>query len=257
MGRLDGKTAIVTGGAGGIGRETARLFCREGARVAIVDLSEAAIEEAAADITTEQADAEVFPVAADISDEADLDRVVAAVVAHFGGITTLVNNAGIREYRPLAEADSRSWERIISVNLLGTALCSRAVLPALRMAEGASIVNVASIYAAVGRKGMGQYDATKAGIVSMTRTLAWEENVHGVRVNAVCPGAILTRYHIDRYREQGMSEEILHDKQKDVSLMGRWGDVGEIAYPILWLASDEASFMTGSVLMVDGGVSAM
>ena len=257
MSRLDGKIAMITGGAGGIGMAVARVFCREGARVAIVDLDLAAVEAAANEIASEQPNAEILPVAANIAREADLDRAVGEITGRWGGLSTLINNAGVREFRALADSSLPTWERIVSVNLLGTALCSRAALPALRQTAGASIVNVSSVYAVVGRKGMGQYDATKAAIVSMTRTLAWEEAEHGVRVNAVCPGAVLTPYHIRRYAEQGMSEDALRRKQQNLSLMGRWAEVEEIACPILWLASGEASFITGSILAVDGGISAM
>ena len=104
---------------------------------------------------------------------------------------------------------------------------------------------------------MGQYDATKAAIISLTRTWAWEEAGYGIRVNAVCPGGTLTPYHVARYRDQGVSEETLQAKQADACLLGRWAEAREIAYPILWLASDEASFVTGAALMVDGGKAAM
>jgi len=255
--RLQGKIAMITGGAGGIGSGTAKLFAAEGARVAIVDLARDAVEETAAGIAQEVPGADILPVTADISSEAEAERAVAETVARFGGLSVLVNNAGVREFEALADAKWESWQRIIGVNLLGTANCSRAALPALRKAEAASMVNVSSVYGAVGRKGMGQYDATKAAILSMTRTLACEEAEHGIRVNAVCPGGTLTPYHMKRYGAQGISEADLQERQKGVSLMGRWARVEEMAWPILWLASHEASFMTGAALMVDGGVSAM
>lgn len=257
MDRLRGHIALVTGGAGGIGAETARLFCAEGARVAIVDLEPDKLNEVARLIAADVPDADILPVAADISMEDESARAVAETVTQFGGLSVLVNNAGIREYGPLAEASSESWERIIGVNLLGTANCTKAALPALRDADFASIVNVSSVHAEVGRSGMGQYDATKAAIVSMTRTWAWEESGHGIRVNAVCPGGTLTPFHIARYAAQGVSEEALRANHAEVCLMGRWADVREIAYPILWLASNEASFVTGTALMVDGGKAAM
>lgn len=255
--RLRDTIAMITGGAGGIGAATARLFCAEGAAVAIVDLSAEKLRDAVAAITDDVAGAAVLPVVADVSDEDEALRAVAETVAAYGGLGVLVNNAGIREYGSLAEATAESWRRIIGVNLLGTANCTKAALPELRAASRASIVNVSSVHAEIGRKGMGQYDATKAAIVSLTRTLAWEEAEHGVRVNAVCPGGTLTPYHVARYRERGVSDEAMQAMQTDTCLLGRWAEVGEIAYPILWLASDEASFVTGAALMVDGGKSAM
>lgn len=247
-GRLSGKTAMITGGAGGIGSATARLFCAEGARVAIVDLDPDRLAEAKAAIG-----GEVLTIAADLSKEADAERAVAEAVAGLGDLAVLVNNAGVREFGPLAEASTESWHRIIDVNLLGTAYCTKAALPALRAAEGAAIVNVSSAHAIIPRRGMGQYDATKAAIVSMTQTLAWEEAAADIRVNAVCPGGVLTPYHIARYAKQGVEGQALHDRQADACLMGRWAELDEVAYPILWLASAEASFITGTAILVDGG----
>ena len=256
-GRLNGAIAMITGGAGGIGGATARLFRAEGAHVAIVDLSPDGLREAEAEIVDGVAGTEMLTVAADISREDEAACAVAETVSAFGGLSVLINNAGIREYGGLAEASAASWRRIIDVNLLGTANCTKAALPVLRKANRSSIVNVSSVHAEVGRKGMGQYDATKAAILSLTRSWAWEEAAHGVRVNAVCPGATLTPYHVMRYGAQGVSREDLDARQTDASLMGRWAAPREVAYPILWLASDEASFMTGAALMVDGGRSAM
>lgn len=254
-GRMEGKIAIVTGGAGGIGAATVELFCAEGARVTIVDLERESVDRTAADIASRVDGAEVLAIAADVSREDEAGRVVAETLAAFGGLTTLVNNAGIREFTAIAECTPESWHRIFDVNLLGVAYFSKMALPELRKAKGASIVNVSSVNAVVGRAGMGQYDVTKAGISSLTRTLAFEEVDHGVRVNAVCPGGTLTPYHIARLGAQGISEETLRNERKTNSPMGRWADPAEIAYPILWLASDEASFVTGTDLFVDGGMS--
>ena len=251
-GRLDGKIAIVTGGAGGIGSATAALFCAEGAQVSIVDLDRNAVDKTVTDIATRLTGAAVLPIAADITDENEARRVVSETVAAFGALTTLVNCAGVREFTVIAECTPESWQRILGVNLLGVANCSKMALPELRKATGASIVNVSSVHAVVGRAGMGQYDATKAGVCALTRTLAYEEIGHGIRVNAVCPGGTLTPYHIARYGAQGVSEDELRNSKTDC-LMNRWADPIEIAHPILWLASDEASFITGTELMVDGG----
>ena len=130
-------------------------------------------------------------------------------------------------------------------------------MPILRKSETGNIVNVSSVYAEVGRKNMGQYDATKAAIDSMTRTWAHEEAEHGIRVNAVCPAGTLTPFHQERYAAQGLDETAIDALQSEQNLMGRWARIREIAYPILWLASDEASFITGAILMVDGGRSTM
>ena len=180
------------------------------------------------------------------------DEAVAATRQAFGAVNVLVNLAGIRSYEPLAEAKRETWERLIAVNLLSYAAFTRAALPDLRAARG-NIVNISSTHAVNSRAGMGQYDVTKAGIVSLTRTTAFEEAKHGVRVNAVCPGATLTPFHLRRAAAAGRTRENLEQDAAKACLLGRWADPREVALPILWLACDEASYMTGAVLMVDGG----
>jgi NAD(P)-dependent dehydrogenase (short-subunit alcohol dehydrogenase family) len=252
-GRLAGRTAIVTGGAGGIGAATTRLFCEEGARVALVDRDDAAIEAASREIRDAVPGAETLGIVVDLAQEAAAAEVVARTVAAFGGIDVLVNNAGIRAYEPLADAKADTWRDVIAVNLLSYAYLSREALPQLRASGRGSIVNVSSTHAFNPRAGMGQYDVTKAGIVSMTRTLAFEEAGHGVRVNAVCPGATFTPFHARRAAALGRSPEEVDREAATTCLMRRWAEPREIAYPILWLASDEASYITASALMVDGG----
>ena len=158
----------------------------------------------------------------------------------------------IRAYEPLAEASAKTWERILAVNLLSYAWFIKAAIADLRTKRG-NIVNISSTHAVNARAGMGQYDVTKAGIVSLTKTLAFEEAKHGVRVNAVCPGATLTPFHLRRAAAAGRTQRELEQDAKNECLMERWADPREVAFPILWLASDEASYITGSVLMVDGG----
>ena len=256
-GRLAGKNAVITGGAGGIGSATGKLFCAEGARVALVDLDADALAEAAGDVAAGNPGTEVATVAADISREDGAARAMEEAADRLGGIDVLVNNAAIRKFTHLTEATPESWQDILSVNLLGTANCAKAAMPHLRKSASGAIVNVASVHGVVGRKNMGQYDATKAAIISMTRTLAHEEAEHGIRVNAVCPGGTLTPYHKARFAKDGLDQAAIDALQADITLMHRWARVEEIAYPILWLASDEASFVTGAILMVDGGKSAM
>jgi len=256
-GRLDGKIAMITGGGGGIGAATARLFCREGAKVALVDIDKKKVEQQAAQLSQEIVSAQTLPLIADVSRREQIGDAVSRAVGEFGGLDVLVNNAAAREYFPLAEAPEESWQRIIATNILGVANCCQAALPALRRASGASIVNMSSVFGVVGRKGMGQYDATKAAILGLTRALAAEEAQHGVRVNAVCPGSTLTLFTLARAKSRGMTEEELRVKGFAPSLLNRWATPEEIAYPVLWLASGEASFITGAVLMADGGLSAI
>ena len=255
--RLQGKIALITGGAGGIGAATGELFCREGAKVLLVDRDAGTLAQTVADLReklgTQAASLEGF--AADVSDPVQAGTAVARAVAVFGGLTTLINNAAIRYVSPIADADVTQWEKLLAVNLLGAVNFSRAALPHLRKANGASIVNISSTYALIGRDKFGAYDAAKAGLVSLTRTLAWEEAAHGVRANVICPGGTLTPFTVGRAAARGLDEAQLRAGPKPETLMGRWGEPIEIAHPILWLASDEASFITGATLAVDGGTS--
>ena len=253
MGRLVGRVAIITGGAGGIGAATGRLFCEEGASVVLVDHETGAMAAACAEIRSHVPDAQVHDVIADVGVEESAAKIVAAAKSRFGRIDVLVNNAGIRSYEPLAEAKRETWERIIAVNLLSYAYLSREALPALRQTGRGSIVNVSSQHAFIPRTGMGQYDVTKAGIVSMTRTLAYEEARRGVRVNAVCPGATFTPFHQRRFAADGRTPAEIAAIAAECCMLQRWAAPREIAHPILWLASEDASYVTGSALMADGG----
>jgi NAD(P)-dependent dehydrogenase (short-subunit alcohol dehydrogenase family) len=207
---------------------------------------------ALADIRAKVPGAEISGTITDVGREEAADAAVAEARNAHGPVSVLVNLAGIRSYEPLAEAKRETWERILAVNLLSFSAFTRAALSDLRAQRG-SIVNISSTHAVNARAGMGQYDVTKAGIVSMTKTLAFEEARHGVRVNAVCPGATLTPFHLRRATAAGRTRADLERQAADECLMERWADPREVAYPILWLASDEASYITGSVLMVDGG----
>jgi 2-hydroxycyclohexanecarboxyl-CoA dehydrogenase len=212
MKRLEGKSAIITGGAGGIGAATGQLFCEEGARIALVDLPDSPLSEVAQRIRDRVPGAEVLEIAADVSVEAASVAIVGRVMSQYGAIDVLVNNAGVRSYEPLAEALAETWQTILSVNLLSYAFLAREALPALRASGRGSIVNISSTHAVNPRAGMGQYDVAKAGILSMTRTLAFEEAPNRVRVNAVCPGLTLTPFHVRRAMQDGRTEEDLRNQ---------------------------------------------
>jgi len=255
--RLLDKTAIITGAGAGIGAATALLFCREGASVALIDTDPAALDRTLEAIKLALPHARLLVHTADVSDEAQALAVVDKTLQAWGKLDILVNNASMRNYSALANATTAEWQAMVGVNLIGCANYAKAALPALRLSGKGSIVNVASCYAVTGRKGMGLYDATKAAQLAMTRTLAFEEAAHGVRVNAVCPGSTLTDFHINKATAAGKDIEKLKTERQTTSLLGRWASPEEIAAPILWLASDEASFITGTSLMVDGGLSIM
>lgn len=254
-GRLAGRVALITGGGGGIGEATGRLFAEEGAAVALVDRDASAVERAAGAIAASVPGATVLPLAADLAQESQARRAVEEAATRFAALHCLVNVAGVRVYTSLAEASEEDWGLILGVNVLATAYCCKAALPRLRAAGGGTIVNVSSVYGVMGRAGMGQYDTTKAAVLGLTRALAVEEAAHGIRVNAVCPGGTITPYHIRRAAERGVTEEELRRSRAEDNLLGRWAEPREVAYAILFLACLESSFITGATLMVDGGRS--
>jgi len=254
-GRMAGRVALVTGGGGGIGEATGRLFAEEGAAVTLLDADAAAVESSAAAILSAVPGARVQALTGDVTRESDARRVIDETAARWGALHTLVNVAGVRVYAPLADADAADSERIIGVNLLGTAHCCKAALSRLRAAGRGTIVNVSSVYGVMGRTGMGQYDTTKAAVLGFTRALAVEEAPHRIRVNAVCPGGTITPYHIRRAAARGVSEAEMRTQRAGDNLLGRWAEPREVAYPILFLAGDESSFVTGATLMVDTGRS--
>ena len=257
MNRLANKVALITGGGAGIGAAAARVFCSEGAAVFLVDVDPEALARTSRAIIEAQPDARVVTFTANIADDQLALQAVQLCSERFGQLDVLVNNAAMRNYSPISEASVAEWQAMINVNLIGAANYCRATLPLLRASGHGSIINVSSCYAVTGRKHMGLYDATKAGLLALTRTLAHEEAVHGIRANAICPGSTLTDFHVGRATTAGKSVETLKNERHDTSLIGRWATPEEIAWPILWLASNEAAFITGATLMVDGGLSIM
>jgi 2-hydroxycyclohexanecarboxyl-CoA dehydrogenase len=257
MNRVEGKAALITGGGAGIGAATGELICAEGGMALLVDADARALAGTMQAIAERVPRARISTFAADVADADAATRAVERALQTFGRLDILVNNAAMRNYSAISDSTPGEWQAMVGVNLVGTANYCKAALPALRRSGRASIVNVSSCYALTGRKGMGLYDATKAAILAMTRTLAFEEVAHGVRVNAVCPGSTLTDFHISKAKAAGKNIEALKTERQSTSLLGRWAAPQEIAWPILWLASDEASFVTGATLAVDGGLSIM
>jgi 2-hydroxycyclohexanecarboxyl-CoA dehydrogenase len=245
--RLEGKVAIITGGGGGIGSAAAKIFCEEGAKVALVDRDRNVVQAAIDEVKRSVADAGVVGFVADLGEESAAQVAVDKTIAAFGGVDVLVNNVGIRRYESVADAPWGTWEAIVRVNLLSFVSMSRAALPALRRSRRGSIINVSSTGAVYGRKGMSAYDSTKAAVLALTRTLAFEEAEHGIRVNAICPGYTRTPFHEDRLG-RGRVDAVIPP-----CVMRRWANPSELAYPMLWLASDEASYVTAATLMIDGG----
>ena len=187
----------------------------------------------------------------------DAGRVVALAQREFGRLDILVSNAAVRHTGPVEATTPEDWERVFQTNVIGSANLARAALPLLRRSGRGSIVIVSSAYAVIGRKEMPIYDASKAALVSLVKSLAWDGGPDNVRANAVCPGGTITPYVLAEGAKSGKSEADMRSERKTNSLLGRRAEAIEVAYPILWLASDEASYITGDVMMVDGGISVM
>lgn len=245
--RFTNKVAIVTGGGGEIGRATALRLAREGASVVVADLK--GHEDAAAEITNNGGQA--FAVHCDVSNRADVEAMVQATIERFGKVDVACNIAGVGLYAPLLEADDNNWDTTINVNLKGVYYCTQIVARAMVAAgtKGA-IVNMASTNGLVGEFGLTAYNASKFGVVGLTMTAAIELAPHGIRVNAAAPGMIATK----------LSRAVLEQDPalaasyfKDKIPMGRFGTTDEVAAVIAFLASDDAAFVTGHALVVDGG----
>lgn len=245
--RLDGKIAVITGGGGGIGSAAGEIFCREGARVALVDVAEDVALAAAERIRAAVPGAVVHGFVADLGKESEADRVVGQIAGAMGGVDVLINNVGIRRYDAVEQASWDKWDDIVRVNILSYVSMVRAALPHLRKSGRGSIVNVASTGAIFGRKGMAAYDSSKAALLALTRTIAHEQAEHGIRANSICPGYTRTVFHLKRLGEAAV------DGIVPPCVLKRWADPKEMAFPLLWLASDEASYITGANIMVDGG----
>ena len=251
--RLSDRIALVTGAADGIGAATAERFAEEGAAVVVADIDAAGGETVAGRIV-ENGGRAVF-VRADIANEMDAARLADAAAEEFGGLHILVNNAATFVLQGI-DATVADWRRSLDVNVIGTALVTRAAVPLLKIGGGA-IVNLASISSFVAQPNFVTYSATKAAILQMTKNLALDLAPHGIRVNCVCPGTILTRASRDHMERTGTTLEQFLAAEAPRHLLNRVGTAREVANAILFLASDEASFVTGTHLMVDGGYTAI
>ena len=245
MNRLDGKRALITGGTSGIGLEAARQFLAEGARVAVTGTSPAGIEATRAELGDG-----VTVIRADAGDVAGQRSIAEAVDRAFGGLDVLFVNAGVGDFRPLERWDEAGFDRSVAVNLKGPFFLIQALLPLL--ADPASIVLNTSINAHIGMPSSSVYAATKAGLLSLARTLSGELLPRGIRVNAISPGPIATPLH----GKIGMGEAEIAGLVARIPA-GRRGEPGEIAKAAVFLASDEAAFTIGSELVIDGGMSTL
>lgn len=243
--RLSEKVAIITGGAGGIGFATAEIFAREGAKVAIADFDEEVGSVKASELQEKGYDVAFFQV--DVSERANVDEMVQRVLERFGTIDILVNNAGITRDAMLSKMTVADFQKVLDVNLSGVFHCTQAVLPPLVEKGSGAIINTSSVSGIYGNIGQTNYAASKAGVVGMTKTWAKELGRKGITVNAVAPGFI----------ETGMTATVpdkVIDQMKQQIPLARLGAPEDIANAYLFLASDEAKYINGITLHVDGGI---
>ena len=257
-GRLEGKTAVVTGASTGIGKAVMQRFCREGASVVGVARTQARLEEARQEIEAEGG--KVVGVPADLSTDEGAATAIDAATSEFGGLDILVNNAGVGyAYRatrpssmePIADAPLEDWDHVMSINLGSVVYCTRRAVQTFRERGGGAIVNIASVLGFRGQPDAHAYTTAKGGIINLTRSVAITYAKENIRCNVLCPGYIETPM-VEEYRELLSSE----DYRWQWNPMGRMGQADEIANGVLFLASDEASYTNGAVLTIDGGMTA-
>jgi NAD(P)-dependent dehydrogenase (short-subunit alcohol dehydrogenase family) len=252
MDRLKNKTAIVTGGGQGIGRATCELFAEEGAAVVVAERNVETGQATAEQIR--KAGGQALFVQTEVTDEASIQRMVEASIQSFGRINILVNNAGIFVLKGI-EATPEEWRQVLDVNVMGPALVAKQVVPEMRKVGGGAIVNLGSISSFIAQPHFVTYNATKAAVANITRCMALDLAADNIRVNAVCPGTVWTPIVERLTRERGL-DRAAADRHPDFGashMIPRLAEAREIAYAILFLASDEASFITAENLMVDGG----
>lgn len=246
---LQDKIGLVTGGGDGIGRATALMFARDGAKVAVADVRAKAAEETVALI--EQLGGEAIAVTTDVSEAESVKAMVGKTIAAFGSLDCVSNNAaGGGGFNLIPDVDEDNWDRCQDVTLKGVWLCLKYQIPAMLQTGGGAIVNIASLSGVRGESLQSPYSAAKGGVIALTKTAAAEYAQQGIRVNAVCPGGIRTRALLDYFEKVAGAEE----NTAGVHAMRRLGEPEEIADAVCYLCSDRASFITGHALYVDGGV---
>src|SRR5262245_59418896 len=253
-----GKLALVTGAGQGLGRAIAQELATHGAHVVVAELNRQTADETAQLIRESGGLAE--PEITDVTNEESVRRTVEAILARQNRIDILVNNAGIGQtVQPLIELSREEFDRVLAVNLTGTFLCSKWVGRAMARRESGTIVNISSLNGFAAAPLVASYNAAKAGVISLTQTLALELAPYGIRVNAVAPGPVYTEFNRKVMRERaaflGVTEEQMVERVRAAVPLGRWGEPHDIAHAVVWLCSDQATWVTGQVFPVPGGLS--
>jgi NAD(P)-dependent dehydrogenase (short-subunit alcohol dehydrogenase family) len=251
--KLSGKVAIVTGGGSGIGRAICERFAAEGASVVVAELDTNLGRETAEMIGKTKG--KVRFTHTDIKNEESIKDVVKETISEFGGLNLLVNNAGAFVIRDV-NASAEDWDTMLHTNIRGTAFCVKHAVPELKKAGGGAIVNIGSISAVLGQASMVTYNATKGAILTMTRCMALDLGRQNIRVNCLCPGNIKTRALINHMKSLGKTYEQAEKELSPLNFLGRIGTPEEVAACAAFLCSDDASYVTGASLFVDGGYSA-
>ncbi|MCU1328172.1 MAG: short-chain dehydrogenase/reductase [Bryobacterales bacterium] len=249
--RLQGKTAIITGAGAGIGRATAVRFAEEGANLLLADINDAEIKAAAEEVAA--LGAQVATVTGDISLEETAIRISQVAAERFGGIDILVNNAANFTTAPVETATVEQWRKVLDINVIGTALVTKHAIPYLKKSGNGSIVNISSTSAVMAQPNFATYNTTKGALLSMTICSALDLSPFNIRVNSICPGCIYTTASEREWTRMGQTREEWSAEMAKQHMLGRVGEPREVANAILFFASDEASFITGAHLFVDGG----
>lgn len=252
--KLENRIAIITGGAMGIGAATAQLFAEEGAKVVVGDVADEAAQQLVNSISARGKQAIFRHV--DVRRPQEVEQLVAAAVETYGGLDILVNNAGVALAKSTTDTTLEEWERVIGINLTGTWLCARAAIPELIKRGGGAIVNVASNAGLVGFPNLAAYCASKGGMVQLTKAMALDCAPHHIRVNAICPGQTRTPMGNGFIAAQKDPEAFVREFVNVQHPIGRMAEAEEVAQGILFLACDNSSFFTGSILAADGGYTA-
>ncbi len=248
--RLANKTAIITGTGAGIGEAIAIRFAEEGARLVLNDISEPAARATLRKVTDLGAQAAL--AVADISQEPGARSISDTAIGHFGTIDILVNNAADFTQKGVERAEVTDWQKVLGVNVIGTALVSKYAIPHMK-ARGGSIVNIASMSGIIAQPDFATYNASKGAVLTMTKCMALDLAPYKIRVNSICPGCILTSASYREIERLGLTFEQWRDRIAPLHMLNRLGEPREVANAALFLASDEASFITSAHLMVDGG----